>query len=78
MRNRVREIFITRFRQMYFVARPTHLALFRVMGLWIIRRVDTVPCCGSIVGLSSAQFSLFPKELLDPDATQRLHGGHIP
>ncbi len=78
MRNQVGCLLITRFRQMHFVARPTRLALFRVMGLWIIRRVDVIPGGGSVVGLSPAQFSLLPKELLNPDAAQCLYGGYFP
>src|SRR5579871_1978017 len=78
MGNEMRCLLIARFRDMHFVPNPTRFSLFGVMRLWIIRRIDPLPSGGSIVALSPAQFSLFPKELLNPDTAQRLHSGYLP
>lgn len=75
--NQVWAVVIAGFGQMDFVARPTCVALFRIMRLGIIWRVDTGARRGHIGCLSPAQFSILPKELLDPDSAQRLHGGNF-
>jgi len=64
--------------EMDVVPHPACLALFRREGFVIIRRVHAVTCRRHSGGCSPTQFSLYPKERLERDATQRLPRRNIP
>ena len=78
MGDEVKKVVITGFGQMHFLSHPTRVTLLRLLGFRVIWRVETVTCGRNVVGSAPTQFTLLPKEILNPHVTERLHRRNVP
>lgn len=68
----MRSVLITRLRKGHVVARPKDLSLWCTKGFRVRGSGDQHPCCGNIGAVAPAPCSFFPKNVLNPDASDRV------
>jgi hypothetical protein len=78
MRDEMRDIILTGFRQMDFVADPRRGVLAGVVGFGVVGRDDEPRHWWDVVCLALVQLGAAPLIVLHPDAAQDGHGGNLP
>jgi hypothetical protein len=77
VRDQVRQIILTGFREMHCIAHPLRGVLTGIVGVEVIGGADEPRCRGEIVRLSPLELGAVPQIILDPDSAQDGDGGHL-
>jgi hypothetical protein len=73
----VRQILLTGFRDVHFIAHPLRGVLAGIVGFRVIGGADEPRRRGDVVRLTPLQLSAVPQIILDPDPARDGDGGHL-